>query len=496
MLNINRNIILKTIHMKKYLSIIPLAALILAACNKEAPTPTLSLDTTNLEFSAEGGSKTVKLESNTEWTVTTDEQDWYTVSPASGNGNAELTVTLNAHTEAIARSAEVLVEASGLVSTLAIVQNRPVTPNNPAELNYLVRAYEQDFSIPAPAGFTYKTALHGEGVTLVSEDAEKIVLHFDANTGTEYKNAALVVSTTDDIVLETATLKQSWRNIEEGELVIDEVFFTGFKLPDSDNVDSSAGDQYVKLTNTTDETLYADGVMFAISETSSQKSSTGAYWAYPELPDGVGINTLYVIPGNGRDVAIEPGKSLVLAIAAQNFKAENGVGCDLSKADFEFYDVSGNDNFPDTDNPDVENLNNWLKSSWTFTSLHNRGYESYAIALPPYGLTSKTFMENHAWEGQRVMDFNGYHFERDITDAYIIPNGWVLDAVNCAVDEDLATLAFNATVDAGYTNVSTIDSDPERFGKSILRKRDADGKIVDTNNSTNDFEICTSPTMR
>ncbi|HAZ74250.1 MAG TPA: hypothetical protein DCW53_02725, partial [Rikenellaceae bacterium] len=131
-----------------------------------------------------------------------------------------------------------------------------------------------------------------------------------------------------------------------------------------------------------------------------------------------------------------------------------------------------------------------------FTSLHNRGYESYAIALPPYGLTSKTFMENHAWEGQRVMDFNGYHFERDITDAYIIPNGWVLDAVNCAVDEDLATLAFNATVDAGYTNVSTIDSDPERFGKSILRKRDADGKIVDTNNSTNDFEICTSPTMR
>lgn len=59
--------------------------------------------------------------------------------------------------------------------------------------------------------------------------------------------------------------------------------------------------------------------------------------------------------------------------------------------------------------------------------------------------------------------------------------------MNCAVIENLGTLAFNATVDAGYTNVSTIDKDPERFGKSVLRKRGGDGKIVDTNNSTNDL---------
>ena len=480
--------------MKKYLAIL-LAATVIVACEHEKTTPTLSLTPTDLEFSSEGGSKTVKVLTNTDWTLTTDGSDWYTVSPTEGSGDTEITVTLNGYTDASVRTAQIKFEADGLVATLAILQNRPETPKDPTELNYSIRAYAQDYTIPAPKGFTYKTVLNGEGVSLVSYDAENIVLHFDANTTGEYRDFSVTVLTTDDIKLENATFKQSWRNVEPGELVIDEIFFSGFAIPESDNNDSVDGDQYIKITNTTGETLYADGVLFALSETYSQLSSTGACWAYPDLPDGIGVSTIYQIPGNGTDVPVEAGKSVVLAIAAQNFKAENGVGCDLSKADFEFYD-EGSEYYPDTDNPDVPNLVNWFKSSWSLTSLHNRGYESYAIALVPAGMTSESFMKDHAWEGKRVMDFNGYHFERDIEGAYVIPNDWVLDAVNCAVVEGLGTLAFNATVDAGYTNVSTIDRDPERFGKSVLRKRDADGKIVDTNNSTNDFEVCTAPTMK
>ena len=480
--------------MKKYLVIL-VATMMIVACEQEKTTPTLSLDPTDLEFSSEGGSKTVKVLTNTDWTLTTDGSDWYTVSPSEGHGDTEVTVTLNEYTDASVRTAQVKFEAEGLVTTLAIVQNRPETPKDPAELSYSVRAYAQDYTIPAPDGFTYKTVLEGEGLSLVSSDAENIVLHFDANTTGLYRDFSVTVLTTDDVKLEHVTLRQSWRNAEPGEFVIDEIFFAGFIIPESDNSDSVDGDQYIKITNTTEETLYADGLIFAVSATDSQVSSTGAAWVYPDLPDGIGISTLYSIRGEGTDVPVEAGKSIVLAINAQNFKAENGVGCDLSKADFEFYDT-GNEDYPDIDNPDVPDLLNWFKSSWSYTSLHDRGYESYAIAMAPAGTTSRKFMEEHAWNGQRVMDFNGYHFEQDIEDAYVIPNDWVLDAVNCAVIEDLGTLAFNATVDAGYTNVSTIDRDPNRFGKSVLRKRDSDGKIVDTNNSTNDFEICTAPTMK
>mgnify|MGYP004511035903 CR=1 FL=1 len=472
-----------------------LASMVIVACSQEKTTPTLSLDQTSIEFSAAGGSKVVKVQTNTDWTITTDGADWYTISPTEGNGDTEVTITLDEYTDVSVRTAQIKFEADGLVESLAILQNRPEVPENPAELSYSVRAYAQDYTITAPKGFTYKTILEGEGISIVSSDAENVVLHFEANTTGQYKDFSVIFLTTDDKKLEQASLRQSWRNVEPGELLLDEIFFSGFIIPESNNSDSVSGDQYIKITNTTNETLYADGVIFAVSETNSQVSSTGAYWAYPDLPNGIGVNTLYKIPGNGTDVPVEAGKSVVLAISAQNFKSENGVGCDLSKADFEFYD-EGNEDYPDTDNPDVTNLVNWFKSSWSFTSLHDRGYESYAIALAPAKMTSEIFMKEQVWSGMRVMDFNGYHFEDEITGAYIIPNDWVLDAVNCAVFEDLGTLAFNATVDAGYTNVSTIDRDPNRFGKSVIRKRDAAGKIVDTNNSTNDFEICLAPTMR
>ena len=38
-----------------------------------------------------------------------------------------------------------------------------------------------------------------------------------------------------------------------------------------------------------------------------------------------------------------------------------------------------------------------------------------------------------------------------------------------------------------------IDKDPDRYGKSALRKRE-NGKLVDTNNSTNDFVRDSKPT--
>lgn len=479
--------------MKKLL-VVSLAALMVAACGKDKPAPTLSLNPTSLEFSAEGGSKTINVESNTEWTLTTDGADWYTVTPVSGDGDAVVTITLNNYTDAAVRSAQIRFEAEGLIATLSILQNRPEVPSEADKLSYSIRAYAQDLAVPAPKGFTYKTELEGEGVSLTSSDAASIVLHFESNTTSEAKDFTLNVLTTDNQKLETVSIKQSWRNIEAGELVIDEIFFSGFMIPESNNPDSVDGDQYIKLTNTTDETLYADGVIIALSETNSQVSSTGAYWAYPDLPDGVGISTVYVIPGSGTDVPVEAGKSIVIALNAQNFAVENGAGCDLSKANFEFYDADS-EYYPDTDNPDVPNLDNWFKSSWSITSLHNRGYESYAIALAPSGTTADKFMAEHPWEGVRVMDFNGNHFEKDIEGAYVIPNSWVLDAVNCAVIENLGTLAFNATVDAGYTNVSTIDRDPERYGKSVIRKR-VNGKIVDTNNSTDDFEISVPPTLK
>jgi hypothetical protein len=69
-----------------------------------------------------------------------------------------------------------------------------------------------------------------------------------------------------------------------------------------------------------------------------------------------------------------------------------------------------------------------------------------------------------------------------------MPNTWVLDGVNCAVEQYLGTLAFNPSVDSGWTGCGKIDNDPDRLGKSVRRINTA-GKLADTDNSTNDFHL-------
>ena len=78
-------------------------------------------------------------------------------------------------------------------------------------------------------------------------------------------------------------------------------------------------------------------------------------------------------------------------------------------------------------------------------------------------------------------------FEMDITNAYLVPNSWVLDAVNLSVEEVFYMLSFDTSLDAGYAHCGTTDFDPERYGKSVRRKTDTDGYFVDTNNSASDF---------
>ena len=172
--------------------------------------------------------------------------------------------------------------------------------------------------------------------------------------------------------------------------------------------------------------------------------------------------------------------------------SENG-GKDLSKADFEIYvDFYG----LDTDNPDVPNMDLWAKASASIVILHGRGYESYALILPPADMTAETLIAEYPWIGEEEFYLFGELYRtRDILSGnFALPNSWVIDGVNCGVPQFLGDLAFNAAVDAGYTGCGEIDDDPDRYGKSALRKSEG-GKLVDTNNSTNDFTRDATPTL-
>jgi len=314
------------------------------------------------------------------------------------------------------------------------------------------------------------------------------------NTSGENRSGVITIATTDNLTISTVTVEQDSKSVIEGELVIEEIYFAGVLLEDGKSTTASDGDQYILITNNSEETIYADGILFCTSSYMSNRASTGSYWTPQEIPtDAIGINTAYQIPGNGTDVPLASGESLILAINAQDFSGSGGA--DLSQADFEFY-YSGSEYFPDVDNPDVPNLNMWFQSSWSYFILHQRGYESYALVCPPYGMDADTFIATYPWIGKEDFILRGEWFKtRDILAGnYLVPNELVIDGVNCGVEQFLGDLAFNATVDAGYTGCGSVDSDPARYGTSA--RRNANGELLaDTNNSTNDFTRSATPTF-
>ena len=93
-----------------------------------------------LDFSAEGGSQTVALQSITSWTADCD-VDWVSFNPASGEGDGELTVNVSSNTDFASRNARIVLTSSvGCVTNLMVRQEAFVNPHyltvNPTSLSF------------------------------------------------------------------------------------------------------------------------------------------------------------------------------------------------------------------------------------------------------------------------------------------------------------------------------------------------------------------------
>lgn len=272
----------------------------------------------------------------------------------------------------------------------------------------------------------------------------------------------------------------------EGGFVISEIFYTGTTTPEGKQY--SGGDAYIIIANNSDVTLYADSI--AVLE--SQFMTTDKQDYTPDvMNEAFSVEAVYMIPGNGTSVAVEPGKSLTLAINAINHKEANANSMDLSNADFEFYDESSNPNFTDPDGK-APNLDKWYCYTATVYGFHNRGFRAMAIAKMQ---TAKdTWLKDYAYTAEYTFTFNEYSFPMS-TDTYKVPNAWILDAVNLSIESMFQWLVTSSALDAGWTYCGKVDKDQTRYNKAVVRKQGADGKYVDTNNSTNDFTPEAQPTL-
>lgn len=257
---------------------------------------------------------------------------------------------------------------------------------------------------------------------------------------------------------------------ENAGFVIQEIFFTGTETPEGKPYN---GDKYFIIYNNSDEVQYADGLI--ISE-SAFLTTTKRIYTPDIMKQAFTAGSIVMIPGDGDDYPIEPGASFTVANNAINHIEYNPGSFDLTNAEFEL-ELIGSIN---VDNPQVTNLINLFG----YMTMHNRGYKSYVLAKLEG--TPEEFESN-----------NKYTYTHDgttrSTEAYKIPNEWIIDAVNLSVAAEFEWIVTDPSLDMGWTHVGSIGSDPNRFGKSVRRKvlsTTPDGRDIlkDTNDSGADFD--------
>ena len=94
-------------------------------CPTDAPFYLLAALPSSLEYIADGGSKDITVNSNTNWTATSS-ANWLTLSPTSGSNNGTITAVAAANTSNGERTATITVSASGVnPQTISVTQADP-----------------------------------------------------------------------------------------------------------------------------------------------------------------------------------------------------------------------------------------------------------------------------------------------------------------------------------------------------------------------------------
>ena len=264
----------------------------------------------------------------------------------------------------------------------------------------------------------------------------------------------------------------------EGDFIIEEIFFTGTATPEGKQY---FGDQYIKLYNPTNKVLYADGLVLADSEflTVTKRDYTPNVMA-----EAFTAGSMVQIPGTGTQYPVQPGKSIVIAEQGINHKENNPNSIDLSKADFEnFYP-------PRVKDVDGVGVTNNINLHGIFI-INNRGNRGYVIARFPEGTATATLQYNYEYQTEIKL------MKRQ---ALKIPNNWIVDAVNLSTKTGFEWIVTSSSLDSGWAYVANDEKDTSRYGKSVRRKvlSEKNGKPIfkDTNDSTEDFEILTTPTLK
>lgn len=345
------------------------------------------------------------------------------------------------------------------------------------------------------AGLTYSGTTDEQGVTRI-----KVALGlYTASTETSYRDSggilylfngqysgieALKGSTKKDIEITLAASKSS-------QIVIKEFYYGGCFNVSTNK--SYSNDQYIILYNNSDQPAYLDSLCIGlVSPFNAPTNGRLSDWVKPgtsELRDSIPATSMvWMFPGSGRDNILDPGKEFVIAKNAINHSTSVPESVNLGKPGYwAIYDqiMTPGHSTPEAGVKLMKGI--WKTGSAT----------AFVISITSPGLFIFTLGEKSI--EQFILDnFTYAPTSQNLNMAcLLVDKNLILDGVECFRDQT-DTKRFMSEIDNGFAITPGSGQ-----GYSILRKIDeeetakADGRIVymDTNNSTNDFEVLDHPTL-
>lgn len=311
--------------------------------------------------------------------------------------------------------------------------------------------------------------------------------------GLEVRKVVKVNQTLDVTATGTFDLQAVLDKYAPKGFVIEEIYYNPPLTPEGKT--GNTREQYIKITNNSDEVLYADSLAIVESHdnTSNKKEYTTNFMQQYTLAKAV-----YMIPGNGKTHPVEPGKSVIIANDAQNHSQNNTNSVDLSGANFEVYDESPNPKHQDTDNVEVPNLDKYYASTKTFQVFNQQGNTALLLIKMPKSKADYLAQNKVTVVFSTTAPATG-EVKKNNLEQYMIPHSWVLDGVNLGIKDAVKWLLLPETIDAGFTGWQDTRSDKTSKGLAVRRKTIQEGErtyLQDTNNSANDFERRVSPSLK
>lgn len=175
----------------------------------------VSVDRSSVNLSESGGTETIRVESNTKWTVI-GAQSWLNISPMQGSGNGIFTISTDANTNNSSRNCTLTINAGSAITTVYVYQSGKTKSDPATEVS---SSYTGTLK---PMGYSDEPAKCYITITRLSNDAVRLTSLICEEFGLDMNAVNLTVKEQSDgrITLQSETSKSVEGSYYQGQLTL------------------------------------------------------------------------------------------------------------------------------------------------------------------------------------------------------------------------------------------------------------------------------------